>query len=236
MATVGDRAYGVQPEQADWHTTGQFIGIHNVEPHRTRAVQAAAIAGMTSAACGYHAAANDFPRFERQKVRAIFDEEILNGTKAPHPEMLRRFPNRERHGSETPVPTLSSVAYDKQNDRNRMRPGSGNSRRSGRSGRSGRSDRSSMSLRSAANSIAGSSNASSLPPSGYYRQAAEKGTAGCIDMYKRSSQMYGGGGFVGKEPVPGRESWMLGRGGGQISSYDNCLVQKGRQVPLIIDR
>lgn len=237
MATPGDRAYGVQPNQADWHTTGQHIGIHHTDPQRARDVQVQRIAGLDSAAAGYHAAANDFPRFERQKVRAIFDEGILNGTKRPHPEMLRRFPNREKHDSDMPTYPLSSAEFDKSNDRARMhamrRPGSG---RSGRSGRSCRSDRSSASIRSAARSISGSSNASSLPPSGYYRQAPEKGTQGCTEMYKRSSQWYGSGGFVGKEPCPGREAWMLGRGGGQISSYDNCLVQKGRQIPLIVDK
>jgi len=80
------------------------------------------------------------------------------------------------------------------------------------------------------------SNASSLPPSGYFRQAPERGTAGCVDMYNKSSHMYGAGGHVFKEPVQGREAWMLGRGGGQISSYDNCLVQKGRHMMSIVDR
>merc|ERR1719183_1938814 len=106
----------------------------------------------------------------------------------------------------------------------------------GRSGRSVRSDRTTSSIRSAANSIAGSSTASSKPPSGYFRQAPDKGMKGCTEMYRRTNQTYGSGGHVFPEPVPGREAWMLGRGGGQISSYDNCLVQKGSQIPLIIDR
>jgi len=235
MASAGDRAYGVQPNQADWHTTGQFIGIHHTEPTRARDTLAAKVAGLDSASCGYHTAANDFPRFERQKIRGIFDAAILDGTKRPHPEMLRRYPNREKLSGPS-TPPMSSVDFDKAGDRARMRPGSGRSGRSGRSVRSDRTDRSRTSLQSAARSLAGSSNASSVPPSGYHRQAPERGSAGCVRMYDRTSQSYGGGGHVFKEPVPGRESWMLGRGGGQISSFDNCLVQKGRSVPIILDR
>mmetsp|Transcript_94612 Transcript_94612/g.164159 ORF Transcript_94612/g.164159 Transcript_94612/m.164159 type:complete len:205 (+) Transcript_94612:165-779(+) len=199
----------------DWSTSAGHIGVGHVDRSKAQNVQGQRVAGMTTAECGYHLAANDFPKFERQKIRAIHDEGILNGAKAAHPEMLRRYPNRERHDEKPP--TGGSGRSGDWNRTQMKRPPSG------RSGRSNASRRSVSSLRSV-----GSSVASSLPPSGYFRQAAEPST-----MYQTSNALYGAGGHEPKEPVPGREAWMLGRGGGQMSSYDSCLVHKGRHVPLI---
>lgn len=204
--------------RTDWSTAYGAYGVAHSEPSKARSVMDQRVAGVTSAEAGYHGAANDFPRFERQRMRAVYDEGFATGEKAPHPEMLRRFPNREQFPGDT--------NFDP--DRTR-RPPSG---RSGRSGRSIRSNASGASRRSAA-SLAGSSIASSVassgPPRGYYRQQPEP-----KHVYDTSNALYGAGGHVPKEPIPGREAWMLGRGGGQISSYDSSLVHKGRQVPLIL--
>eukprot|EP00928_Gymnodinium_smaydae_P078305 TRINITY_DN6213_c0_g6_i1.p2 TRINITY_DN6213_c0_g6~~TRINITY_DN6213_c0_g6_i1.p2 ORF type:complete len:214 (+),score=19.52 TRINITY_DN6213_c0_g6_i1:163-804(+) len=201
----------------DWGQSSNVIGHCYHDGKKTRRAEASRSAGLTTYEAGYVNAANDYPRFERQRIRGIYDEGISSGTKVPHPEMLRRFPNRE-------VPVVDS------GDLSRPRPRSGSSTRSGVSGRSGRSGRSQGSRRSAA-SFAGSQIASSVassgPPRGYMRQARPP-----VTMYTTSTDAYGAGGHVGPEPVHGREVWMLGRGGGQISSFDNCLVEKGAHVPL----
>eukprot|EP00933_Yihiella_yeosuensis_P027255 TRINITY_DN2113_c1_g5_i1.p1 TRINITY_DN2113_c1_g5~~TRINITY_DN2113_c1_g5_i1.p1 ORF type:complete len:210 (+),score=32.79 TRINITY_DN2113_c1_g5_i1:106-735(+) len=202
--------------ESTWQTASQAIGIHNHEPKRREIAKATPIAGLTTHDAAYASAANDFPRFERQMIRTIFDKDVISGKKQPHPELLRRYPNRE-------IPD--------QNDRT-WRPPTGQSMASGRSRRSdvsGRSDRSYGSHRSAI-SLGGSSIASSklsAPPSGYYRQVPTPNL-----MYNTSSSLIGGGGYIPKEPQPGREVWMVGRGGGQQSSFDNCLVRKGNSVPF----
>ncbi|CAE7722452.1 unnamed protein product, partial [Symbiodinium sp. CCMP2456] len=93
---------------------------------------------------------------------------------------------------------------------------------------SDRSRRSAASVRSSA-SLAGSSIASSAlskPPSGYYRQIPTPNL-----MYQTSNGAFGAGGRIPPEPQKGRELWMMGRGGGQQSSFDSCLVYKGSKVP-----
>eukprot|EP00747_Dinoflagellata_sp_TGD_P163668 gnl/TRDRNA2_/TRDRNA2_182591_c0_seq1.p1 gnl/TRDRNA2_/TRDRNA2_182591_c0~~gnl/TRDRNA2_/TRDRNA2_182591_c0_seq1.p1 ORF type:complete len:214 (-),score=24.55 gnl/TRDRNA2_/TRDRNA2_182591_c0_seq1:46-687(-) len=208
----------------DWTTTSNLIGTGHVDRNAFTQANAQRSAGMPKAEIGYHAAARDFPRFERQQVRAMFDEDITRGVKAPHPEMLRRYPNRE-------LP---------ENDTMSVRSG-----RSAGSGRSGRSAASQGSRRSAAVSAAGrcsiassgrsrssSMSGSVAPPPGYMRQPKPERGYG----YGTMNSLYGAGGFVASEPVPGREAWMMGRGGGQISSFDSSLVHKGHLVQLLIDK
>lgn len=189
--------------ECDWKTASQVIGTAHTEPSRTRRTRSQPPAGVSTAAAAYASAGNDFPRFERQMIRTIYDEDISSGVNRPHSSLLQQYPNREV------IPDAS------------QRPGSG---RSGRSQRSGRSGRSSASHRSAAASFAGSaiSGASSrrVPP-GYFRPPHPP-----RDRYDTANQVYGAGGKVAPEPEAGREAWMLGRGGGQISSFDNCLVRK----------
>eukprot|EP00931_Biecheleriopsis_adriatica_P115383 TRINITY_DN91184_c0_g1_i1.p1 TRINITY_DN91184_c0_g1~~TRINITY_DN91184_c0_g1_i1.p1 ORF type:complete len:223 (+),score=22.46 TRINITY_DN91184_c0_g1_i1:52-669(+) len=193
----------------EWGTASQSYGIGIHDKTRRQQVRHQPVAGMTTQQVAYHSAANDYPRFERQMIRSTFDKDVLEGKKKPHPELLMRYPNREfpHHGD----PYTAT-----------LRPPSVRSTRSRRSDASGRSGRS-------AHSIAGSSIASSrmsAPPSGYYRQCPTPNL-----MYQTSANKIGGGGVVPPEPQPGREMWMIGRGGGQQSSFDSCLVHKGRHVP-----
>ncbi|CAJ1365635.1 unnamed protein product [Effrenium voratum] len=196
----------------EWGTANQSYGIGYHDHARRAAMDQKRVAGVSAFEAAYAAAANDFPRFERQMIKSIFDKEILAGTKKPHPELLKRYPNRELPHPDDPYART-------------LRPPSV---RSTRSRRSDASRQSAGSRRSAA-SLAGSSIASSAfsaPPSGYMRQIRTPN-----GMYQTSNATFGAGGHVGPEPKPGREAWMLGRGGGQQSSFDNCLVFKGSQVP-----
>eukprot|EP00929_Paragymnodinium_shiwhaense_P013192 TRINITY_DN121053_c0_g1_i1.p2 TRINITY_DN121053_c0_g1~~TRINITY_DN121053_c0_g1_i1.p2 ORF type:complete len:230 (+),score=18.85 TRINITY_DN121053_c0_g1_i1:183-872(+) len=215
-----NRQYGLNVPvfHSDWSTSNQKIGVGYHDVAKVARAQGSRPAGVTTYESGYVQAAHEFPRYERQKIRAIYDEAIASGARQPHPELLRRYPNRE-------IPPADSAAYP---DRTCLR--SGGSGRSRRSGRSEASRRSAASL--AGKSIAGSefsraSRASSGPPPGYMRQIRTPTT-----MYTATSEAYGAGGFVGREPHPGRETWLMGRGGGQGSSFDNCLVEKGRYAPV----
>eukprot|EP00440_Ansanella_granifera_P034821 gb/GFBE01037774.1/.p1 GENE.gb/GFBE01037774.1/~~gb/GFBE01037774.1/.p1 ORF type:complete len:205 (+),score=30.32 gb/GFBE01037774.1/:1-615(+) len=193
----------------EWGTANQSYGIGIHDPGRRTLTKQQRVAGMTTQQAAYHSAANDYPRFERQMIRSIFDKDVIEGRKKPHEELLKRYPNREFPHPDDPYTAT-------------LRPPSV------RSMRSRQSDVSTRSRRSAA-SMAGSSIASSVmsaPPSGYFRQVPTPNL-----MYQTSSNTIGGGGRVPPEPQPGREVWMIGRGGGQQSSYDSCLVPKGRQLP-----
>lgn len=203
---------------SDWSQTSQNIGVGYHDVGKVSRVQGSRPAGVTTYESGYVQAAHEFPRFERQKIRAIYDEAIASGARQPHPELLRRYPNRE-------IPPADSAAYP---DRTCLRSGgSGRSRRSGRSEASRRSAASMAGQSIAGSEISRASRASSGPPPGYMRQMRTPGT-----LYTTSAEAIGSGGFVGREPCPGREAWMAGRGGGQISSFDNCLVEKGKYAPV----
>mmetsp|Transcript_16662 Transcript_16662/g.28306 ORF Transcript_16662/g.28306 Transcript_16662/m.28306 type:complete len:207 (-) Transcript_16662:43-663(-) len=195
----------------EWGTANQSYGVGYHDGARRSAAETQPVAGLSAFEAAYAAAANDFPRFERQMIKSIFDKGVLDGTKKPHPELLKRFPNREIPHPDDP--------YGRT-----LRPPSGESIRSRQSDAS----RQSEGRRSVA-SRAGSSIASSVlsaPPSGYYRQLRTPNL-----MYQTSNGRFGAGGRVPLEPQPGRELWMTGRGGGQQSSFDSCLVYKGSQVP-----
>mmetsp|Transcript_3561 Transcript_3561/g.13025 ORF Transcript_3561/g.13025 Transcript_3561/m.13025 type:complete len:200 (-) Transcript_3561:205-804(-) len=198
--------------EANWETAYQSIGLGHRDQRHRQAVQGQPSAGLNTAAAAYHSAANDYPRFERQIVRAVHDEGILTGAKQPHPELLRRYPNREYPHSQPPQRSLSEAM-------GRHRPGTGRSAASGRSQHSETSSR--RSRVSAAGSTIAASVASSGPPPGYLRQMHAP-----PNHFTTSSATIGGGGRVAPEPLPGREVWMLGRGGGQQSSFDSCLVKK----------
>eukprot|EP00927_Polykrikos_kofoidii_P041774 TRINITY_DN35623_c0_g1_i1.p1 TRINITY_DN35623_c0_g1~~TRINITY_DN35623_c0_g1_i1.p1 ORF type:complete len:245 (+),score=22.33 TRINITY_DN35623_c0_g1_i1:65-736(+) len=202
---------------ADWSQSSQHIGVAHVDQRHTRRVQGQRPAGITTQQAGYTQAANDYPRFERQQVCALYDEGITSGTKVPHQELLRRYPNRE-------IPQNKS--FSGSLDRTNLRPETGLSGRSGRSGRSTGSSRRSLAASAAGSAIAGPS-ASAGPPPGYVRQARTPTT-----LYTTSNNLYGAGGHVGAEPCPGREVLNSFRGGGQVASFDNCLVEKGRVFPL----
>jgi len=205
---------------AAWQTTSHSYGVGYVDSSKAHRAADQRVAGMTAFDCGYHSAANEFSRYERQMIRALQDEAYSSGKRCPHPDMLRRYPNRER--------LLDGYDPDRT-----QRPGSGRSRRSASSRRSDQSRKSQGSQRSGAASRAGSSIAASTasagPAPGFVRQVQYPVHALSTST---TNSLYGAGGHMPNEPIPGRESWMLGRGGGQISSYDNCLVNKAAQVPI----
>jgi len=190
--------------EAAWETAYQAIGVGHRDMSQSQASREHRSAGLGTAAAAYHSAANDYPRFERQIIRTVQDDGVATGSRQPHPELLRRYPNREH--------------------RQQHRPGTW------RSASSGRSARSSSSSHRSATSLAGSSiaavsttsSSSRPPPSGYCRQAPARPPF----VYQTSSSQIGAGGHAPSEPLPGREVWMLGRGGGQQTSYDSCLVRK----------
>lgn len=221
--------------EAEWVTSNAVIGVGHHDHGAAQRVRALPVAGVGSVDAAYHGAANDFPRFERQKIRGIYDEAILDGSKQPHPELLRRFPNRERHppedyGGEAPMAAGKFLDGTQPPPRRPSSGRSGRSRTSGVSRRSDRSDRSASLRSAAACSIGSRSSAASSsrpPPPGFFRQAPEPST-----RFATSSAAYGACGPDRRETATGRETWMLGRGGGQLSSFDNCLVNKSQHVPL----
>ncbi|CAK9026202.1 unnamed protein product [Durusdinium trenchii] len=204
---------GVEMEAVpEWGTANQSYGIGYHDHARRSAAETQPIAGLSAFEAAYAQAANDFPRFERQMIKSIFDKDVLAGTKKPHPELLKRYPNREIPHEDDPYART-------------LRTPSNQSTRS----RQSEASRRSQGSRRSAPSVAGSSIASSVltaPPSGYYRQLRTPNL-----MYLTSNSSIGAGGRVVAEPQPGREVWMAGRGGGQQSSFDSCLVYKGSQVP-----
>lgn len=199
----------------EWTTANQTFGVGYHDSMRRAQARDQRVAGLTTSDAAYQSAANDYPRFERQMIRTLFDKDIQQGRKEPHPELLRRYPNKE-------------IPHPDDPEARRYRPPTGFSTRSDRTNVS-RASSDARSRRSGRASMAGSSIASSVmsvPPSGYYRQARTPNL-----MYQTTAERVGAGGFVPPEPQPGREVWMIGRGGGQQSSFDNSLVHKGRQVP-----
>jgi len=208
----------------------QSIGLAHREPQQLHAARQAPAAGMTTAACAHDRAANDFPRFERQLMRTLQDPDIHSGAKQPHPELLRRHPARELsqgtlqqqppRGGTVSAPSVSTFSRFQQ------RPGSGRSGRSGRSNASGRSLAS-----SAGRSVLSSGSrhpAPVNPASQYYQQVPVRREA--VHHFTTTSSAIGLGGHVAAEPQHGREVFNLGRGGGQQSSFDSCLVHKGHHV------
>jgi len=199
---------------AEWSTTSQSLGSSQFDRGTLHAVRQQPIAGQRTSDLAYHNTASFYPRFDRQNIRTFFDEGILSGTKQPPPELLRNFPNREvpmRH----PVPTNpEGLQLTLKLDRTRRSASVG-------SAASGSTSR----LTSAAGSAIGKPRAatgSDAPPPGYFKQKPAPS-----NPFHTTSSEYGTGTRVAREPIPGREKWMLGRGGGQQSSYNSCLVYKG---------
>lgn len=180
----------------NWSQSSHVVGTGHNSGSMRQTTDKQAPAGINTAMAGYLQAANDYPRFERQLIRARYNPEVINGTVQPHPELLRRYPNREV-----------------------SRPATGVSARSRQSGCSGRSGHSSRSATSAAGSAIAASVASSGPKPGYYHQVAAPS-----GMYTTSNSAIGAVGYVGREPNPGRQAWSLGRGGGQQVSADSTFA------------
>lgn len=224
---------GLEP---GWETSNAKYGISTYDPRAVTKVEDSKAAGLNRAECAYHEAAFNFPRFVRQGVRGLLDEAIITGAKQPHPELLRRVPHKERLPSKPPT-GASGHALRESRGIQPPATGAGSERPpptglSGRSGRSRSSAGSNGSRRSLAASAAGSAIAragvSSGPGPGWLRQPTPNLHAA---GFNTTSSQYGVNhdleiGHAGR----GREVWMMGRGGGQTSTFDNSLVDKSRTV------
>eukprot|EP00419_Tripos_fusus_P021870 CAMPEP_0172719808 /NCGR_PEP_ID=MMETSP1074-20121228/75721_1 /TAXON_ID=2916 /ORGANISM="Ceratium fusus, Strain PA161109" /LENGTH=207 /DNA_ID=CAMNT_0013545205 /DNA_START=115 /DNA_END=738 /DNA_ORIENTATION=+ len=204
-------------EAAEWSTTSQSFG----SGHLDQALRHQPTAGQRTSDVAYHAAASHYPRFDRQNIRTFFDDGILSGAKQPPPELLRNFPSREvpmRHSAPTDQGGLQLTL---KLDRTRRSVSAG----SAASG-SAASRRTSAAGSAIAMSRASTGAGSDAPSRGYFKQ-----TSAPSNIFNTTSSQYGAGTHVAREPLQGREVWMLGRGGGQQSSHNNCLVYKGPNVP-----
>lgn len=198
----------------DWFTSNGNYGISYYHADASKTAKHQSCAGLSRAERAYHEHGHCYPRFERQKIKALLDENILSGAKKANPEMLQR------------IPVVPRIHPDD-------RPASANSKASSQRSRAS-SIRSVPSARSAGSRISSRAGAPSgawlrsqttgLPP--YYGPSRFQGT---------SNANYGEG-VHESVPLPdkGREMWMLGRGGGQITTFENCLHKDAtRCVPEI---
>lgn len=193
----------------EWMTSNGNYGLayYHAGIQKTKAEQVSA--GLSRAERAYHEFGHCYPRFERQKIRALLDENILSGAKQPDPDMLQRVPMVPRIDPEERPQTGSSKAASQRSNRSRRSNLSQGSMRSEASRRAG-SQISSRVGAPAATFI--KTQTSGYPP--YYDRAA----------YRTSNANYGAPGSKTPDEVGrGRETWMLGRGGGQITTFNNCL-------------
>jgi len=210
---------------AEWMTSNGNYGLayFHAGIHKTNAEQITA--GLSRAERAYHEFGHCYPRFERQKIRALLDENILSGTKQPDPGLLSRIPMVPRVDPEERPHSSSSKAPSVRSNRSqRSAAASNRSQRSQRSQASGRAGSAVVSSRAGA-------------PSASFMRTETHGRPAFFgrDHYGTFNSLYGAK-VHEKMPLPdkGRESWMLGRGGGQVTTFDNCLHRESRTyVPEI---
>lgn len=195
----------------EWMTSnGNYgLGYYHAGIQKTKAEQVSA--GLTRAERAYTENAHCYPRFERQKIRALLDENILSGAKQPDATMLQRVPMVPRVDPEERPQTGSSKAGSQRSNRS-MRSNGGFSQRSMRSDASRRAG-SQISSRAGA-------------PSGAFIKTQTHGYPAYFGqaVYNTTNALYGKPGQRIPDQVGrGRETWMLGRGGGQITTFNNCL-------------
>ena len=58
----------------EWGTANQSYGVGYHDHERRSAAATQPVAGLSAFEAAYAAAANDFPRFERQMIKSIFDK------------------------------------------------------------------------------------------------------------------------------------------------------------------
>lgn len=79
------------PER-DWRTSTSLIGLAEFHPELKRTTLEGRVAGLDRVSNAYHEQGYLFPRFERQKIRALYDDDLLTGNKAPEKQILRMIP------------------------------------------------------------------------------------------------------------------------------------------------
>jgi len=191
-------------------SNGQY-GIGEHEPRSKADIQAEPHAGLTRAEAAYHYYGHCFPRFERQRIRYNLDKEVCEGTKVPDPALTLPALNVN-------LPVLTTHSARSENSRK-----TGSVRSMAPSNRSRKSAARAASVRSAKTATS-------------YRSTGERAVewqtqadyAPGWNPYRTFNSQYGQYLGSGEVPLPGggREVWLLGRGGGQQSSYDSCLVRK----------
>merc|ERR1719482_1086764 len=191
-------------------SNGQY-GIGEHEPRSKADIQAEPHAGLTRAEAAYHYYGHCFPRFERQRIRYNLDKEVCEGTKVPDPALTLPALNVN-------LPVLTTHSARSENSRK-----TGSVRSMAPSNRSRRSSAREASVRSGKTATS-------------FRSTGERGVewqtqadyAPGWNPYRTFNSQYGQYLGSGEVPLPGggREVWLLGRGGGQQSSYDSCLVRK----------
>mmetsp|Transcript_34639 Transcript_34639/g.83653 ORF Transcript_34639/g.83653 Transcript_34639/m.83653 type:complete len:200 (-) Transcript_34639:144-743(-) len=189
-------------------STNTVYGLHNYSKDAMRETVRARVAGHTSAESAYHVNAHCYPRFERQKIRALKDRELFSGTRVPDPAFLTS--SIPRMARECPSTATASDA------------GSVRSRGSVRS----KSSRGSMhSFRRAGSEISerrpatGGSSASQNPYAPHFATTSRDYGGRHLDAYPANAVPWQG---------RGRDMWTLQRGGGQLGSYDNQLTRQLR--------
>lgn len=188
-------------------SNGQY-GICEHEPRSKADIQAEPHAGLTRAEAAYHYYGNCFPRFERQRIRYNLDKEVTEGTKVPDPALTLPALN-------TNLPVLDSArSYGSRR--------SGSVRSVAQSNRSRRSSQA-ASVRSGKTE---SSVRSTGSRAGMWQTQADYAPG--YNPYRTHNAQYGQYMGAGEIPLPGggREVWLLGRGGGQQTSFDSCLQRK----------
>merc|ERR1719163_489941 len=204
-----EATYNVEQTPPVFTTSNAQYGISEHEPRSKADVQQEPHAGLTRAEAAYHYYGNCFPRFERQRIRYNLDKEICEGTKVPDPALTLPALN-------TNLPILSTRSERSGNARNPMVTSAPQSTRSRRSAAamSVRSGKTQTSVRSTG-SRGGQWQTQAAAPPGW-------------NPYRTHNAQYGQ--YMGSGDVPwpggGREVWLLGRGGGQQSSFDSSLVIK----------
>merc|ERR1719482_873879 len=205
-----EATFNVEQTPPVFTTSNAQYGISEHEPRSKADVQQEPHAGLTRAEAAYHYYGNCFPRFERQRIRYNLDKEICEGTKVPDPALTLPALN-------TNLPILSTRSERSGNSRKPNSvmdaPQSTRSRRSSQA-MSVRSGKTQTSVRSTG-SRAGQWQTQAAAPPGW-------------NPYRTHNAQYGQ--YMGSGEVPwpggGREVWLLGRGGGQQSSFDSSLVIK----------
>lgn len=68
----------------EWGTANQSYGVGYHDHERRSAAATQPVAGLSAFEAAYAAAANDFPRFERQMIKSIFDKAFVGFSMVLH--------------------------------------------------------------------------------------------------------------------------------------------------------
>lgn len=190
------------------------IGLHHHHEDMLDEAQLHPSAGMPSAMVTYHESGHLYPRFDRQKIRACLDENLVQGEKMPEPGFYDLIPTMK-----DPMPVLNAVPHASTPAFIKSSARSNSSR--------------------ALSHISKASTASSIGSTGSWLRQRE-----ARDLrYKTNNSAYGSYPAkcdTGNERsfAPGfgnyREVWEHGQYRGRNSTdFQSCLVDNHRYVPFL---